>query len=163
MNERDFNELREACWRRKLTPAEEAGLLRHLAANPNAQADWEADVALTQGLTQLAEPPLSSNFTAQVLQAAARASNTPAVPSNSLGFWLRRLMPRMAWAAAVVGLTFFAWQQYEIVQRNRMAKGIVPVLASLPQPELLQDFDAIRQLSQSPPSVDMELLTAFSQ
>jgi hypothetical protein len=168
MNERDFNELRETSWRRKLTPAEEACLQRHLAANPNAQADWEADLALTQVLTQLPEAPLSSNFAAQVWQAVARATPAPTPHPSAfaaLTHWLRRLLPRMAWAVVLVGLGFLAWQQYETVQRNRMAKGIVPVLqaASLPQPELLQDFDAIRQLSQSPPPVDMELLTAFSQ
>jgi hypothetical protein len=167
MNERDLRDLREASWRHKLAPAEEASLQRHLAANPNAQADWEMDVALTQALTQLPEPPLSSNFTAQVLQAVARSTATPAAQPNASGpvtHWLRRLMPRMAWAVVVIGLAFLAWQQYETAQRHRLAKGIVPVLASLPpQPELLQDFDAISQLSQSPPPVDMELLTAFTQ
>jgi hypothetical protein len=166
MNERDLNELREANWRRKLTPAEEAGLQRHLADNPNAQADWEADLALTQTLTQLPEPPLSSNFTAQVMQAVERATLTTAPEPQALGaitHWFRRLLPRMAWAVVLVGLTFLGWHQYETAQRNKMAKGIVPVLAYLPQPEMLQDFDAILQLSQSPPPVDMELLTAFSQ
>ena len=63
-----YEALREASWRRKLTPEEEQQLRLWLAAHPEAEAEWEAETALNEKLAALPEVPVSSNFTARVLE-----------------------------------------------------------------------------------------------
>jgi anti-sigma factor RsiW len=168
MNEREFKELRETSWRRKLSPAEEARLQNYLAAHPQGQGEFETDLALSHILAQLSDAPLSSNFTARVLQAVERES--AAMPRlafrlDALRQWLARLSPRVAWAAVLLCLGALAWQQHQWNQRSRLAQGVASVLqaSAVPEPEMLQDFDAIQQLRQAPFPDDMELLAALSQ
>jgi hypothetical protein len=168
MNEREHQALWELSWRRKLTPSEEARLQQYLTQHPEAQAGWETEAALNHLLRQLPDAPLSSNFTAQTLQAVEREAVRATRETQAFGRlreWLRRLAPRMAWAAGLIFAAFLVWQQHEISQRERVVGGIGPVLqaASLPDPKMLQDFDAIQQLSQLPPATDVELLDALSQ
>ena len=49
-----------------------AGRRAHLAAHPEAQADWEAEAGLNDALGRLPDVAVSSNFTARVLQAVER-------------------------------------------------------------------------------------------
>src|SRR3954469_6162170 len=72
MNDPLENQLREAAWRRNLTPEEQASLRAWLAAHPDAARDWEQDHRLTAILAGLPPAPVSSNFTARVLQAIDR-------------------------------------------------------------------------------------------
>jgi len=65
----DSQELTERAWRRALSPDEKARLRQHLAAHPQARRQWECEVALTNALNRLPPAPVSSNFTALVLQA----------------------------------------------------------------------------------------------
>jgi hypothetical protein len=167
MNEREYNELRESSWRRNLTPAEQAELQRFLAEHPEARAPWEAETALTRILGRLPEAPLASNFAAQILQAVEREDAAARRPLgiDTLSTWLRRLGPRLAWTAGLVAVGLLTWQQHGATQRERVVAGAASVLqaAALPGPEVLQDFDAIQQLSQLPPATDQELLSALSQ
>jgi hypothetical protein len=174
MNEHELRELREASWRRKLTPAEEAALQSHVAGRPEVRADGEADAALTHLLSQLPDAPLASNFTAQVLQAVERESVRPVRGRFAFGGvreWLGRLAPRVAWAAGLFVAALVIWKQYEVAQRGKimagmeLMAGLEPVLqaSALPDPKLLQDFDAIEQLTPLPPPADVELLHALSQ
>jgi hypothetical protein len=69
MNDSEYNELRAVSWRRPLTPPEEGLLQAYLAGQPEAQAAWEEDLALTRHLQELPDAPVPSNFTSLVFQA----------------------------------------------------------------------------------------------
>jgi negative regulator of sigma E activity len=172
MNEILFNELREAGWRRALTPAEQAQVVEFLAAHPQAQAAWEEDLVLSEHLRGLAPAPVSSNFTARVLQAAAaelareeRAARP--VYAHKGGAWFvrglwRGWLPRFAVASVVlvVGLGgIYQQRAYSRAQTARHVALVAGVLA-VPGPERLRDFEVIRAL---PPDTDDDLLAALQQ
>ena len=155
--------LREISWRRELTPSEQAELDAWLKSHPEAQGDWERDIALTGTLGRLDQVPVSSNFTSRVLQAIererveARGRATPAWWRN----WLRR--PRWIMGGSFAGalLTMgFAIHHHEIVlKRQELAKTmeIVARVQALPNTEVLTNFEAIRLLSQGPQPDDQLL------
>ena len=165
MNDELYTELLQTSWRRKLSAEEEAQLRAWLATHPEAQADWEEEALLTQQLERLPKAPLASNFTAQVMQKLdlelaredreRRGSNMPR--------WWRRVVPRLASALllAVLAVTgVVQYQKYEHTQMVDSVKRLTPV-ASVLQPEIMQDFDAIRQLRHVPSVSDEELLAAL--
>jgi hypothetical protein len=151
-----LSKLRESSWRRKLTDAEKAGLRAYFAAHPEARAGWEMESALNAAIIRLPDAPVPSNFTARVLQAVELET------SRSSGWtwnW-HVLVPRLATAAAVVVFTGLAIHHHEIyservalVKSFALATGGQPV----PSPEALENFDAIRRMSQ-PQHADDELL-----
>ena len=155
-----FSKLREASWQRKLTPAEEAELRALLAAHPEAQADWEADAALSRALDRLPDAPLPSNFTARVLQAVeletAAARRQPEM--NWTWIW-RSILPKAALAAVFVGMSVMAFREAHAERQQRFARSLktVSAVAALPGPEVLKDFDAIQQFNPTRPP-DRELL-----
>ncbi|MGD1083562.1 MAG: hypothetical protein ABSA47_02285 [Verrucomicrobiota bacterium] len=150
MQNSKFQELTDSAWRRPLTPDEQAQLLRHLGDHPLARAQWEQDAALTRHLNRLPPAPISSNFTARVMRAVQRPP-----PRRS---WLGRLdfaswlpsgwMPRAAVGAAMVCLCLLTIRQYQIIQRQNMARDLARVsrLAALPPVDWLQNFDTIARL-----------------
>jgi hypothetical protein len=153
------SKLRESGWRRKLTEAEQAELRAYLAANPDARADWEMESALNAALTRLPDASVPSNFTARVLQAVEREE------AQSPRGWSWRwnwhtLVPRVAFAAVVITFTGLAFHHHEIYsQRVALARSVAFVTGgqSAPSPEALENFDAIRRMSQ-PQHADDELL-----
>jgi negative regulator of sigma E activity len=150
--------LRESGWRRKLTEAEQGELRAHLAANPGARANWEMESALNAALTQLPDASVPSNFTARVLQAVEREEARPRA-WNWRWNW-HTLVPRVAFAAAVIAFTGLAVQHHEIYsQRTVLARNVALVTRGqpMPSPEALENFDAIRRMSQ-PQHADDELL-----
>ena len=165
MNDSDDNELRETNWRRKLTPDEEALLQAHLAVHPEAQADWEEEVALSQHLHQLPDVPLSSNFTALVLQAVEADAANPARPASLVArwhAWASGFLPRIASVGLLLVLGMAGLYQYRTFTRAQFAASLKEVrpVAALPAPELFQDFDAIEKL-QIPAVADEDLLAAL--
>ena len=159
MNEIEFKNLIEQSWRRKLTPREGILLSDYLSSNAEARTQWEEEAGLSQLLGKLAETPVSTNFTARVLQAVER----DATPAQREGFFQRpkfNWLPRIAMASAFVFAAIFSVQQYRSGQRTEMARDVAAVsqAANMP-PQWLQDFDAINHLSQPP--VDDELLAAL--
>ncbi|MEY2466714.1 MAG: hypothetical protein QOD03_1235, partial [Verrucomicrobiota bacterium] len=78
MNESDYNQLREKNWRRKLTAVEQTELRAWLAAHPEASADWEAELSLTETIVRLPDAPVPTNFTARVLQAIEQEASVDA-------------------------------------------------------------------------------------
>src|ERR1051326_7493813 len=121
MNEAEYNHLREESWRRALTSAEEARLQSHLAAHPDAQAEWEAEKGLTQFLADLPDAPVASNFTSLVLQAVDGEERAIVQREDALGWFtrcLRRPVSRLAWAAAVFTIAFVGLQYYRSWQRS---------------------------------------------
>jgi anti-sigma factor RsiW len=160
-----YQRLREACWRGKLTPAQEAELRAWLAAHPEARTDWQAEEALTESLARLPHVPVPSNFTARVLRAARAAGPSDLRRSPGLsGFWRWRLrwLPRAAVTAVVLCAGLLSYQHIQGVRRGEIRQSLITLseVPSLADPEVLQDFDAIQALSQTP-AADEELLQLF--
>lgn len=151
MPESVAQELTELAWRRSLTPDEQARLRRYLAVHPQARGQWECEAALTRALNRLPPAPVTSNFTALVLQAVQRAPARPA--------WRRRLdlaswlpagwMPRLALAATMVCLCFLTVRECQILQRQKMDRELASVgsLAARQPVDWLQNFQTIENLS----------------
>jgi hypothetical protein len=167
MNDRERNELREAGWRRALTAAEEARLQAALVAQPDVLADLEADANLTQMLNQLPDAPLSSNFTAQVMQAVEREAATARhVPLRErIAGWWPRPLPRVVWVGGFLVLALAAYQQYQSRHEQQVAQGLVRFThaAALKEPTVFQDFEVIQRLAHTPAPADEELWVVLNQ
>ncbi len=162
MNDALHERLREAAWRRPLTAAEQAELRAWLATHPDARADWDAETALSAGLSRLADAPVPSNFAARVLREIER--DAAASQRRQAGFWraltVRHWLPRAAAAGFAVAAVLVSLQ---LQHAHRLAKvgqslatvsGVAPALA----PDALMNFDSIRRLSPAPVA-DTELLS----
>ncbi len=164
MNQPDQEKLRELNWRRPLTDVEQAELRAALAENPEALAELELESNLTQALERLPNAPVSSNFTARVLQAVGLETKRQArgpVP-RSLA-WLRHgWLPKTAAASLVVCGVLFAAHRQTIVARARLAHEVAAVSAASAAVSNPEDFDAIRLLNK-PASADVDLLAALTK
>jgi hypothetical protein len=163
-NDPIYNRLRELSWRRKLTGAEEAELRAWLAARPEAQADWDTEARLNAALGRLPDVPVPSNFTARVLQMVEReAAAELRQVERKWQFWRRlRWLPKTAFTATVVGAGMLSCLVIQDAQRKKLVESVAAVSAvsSLPGPEILKDFDAIRA-SNPTPLPDEQLLAAL--
>jgi anti-sigma factor RsiW len=158
-----YNRLVELSWLRKLTPAEEAELHAWLALHPDARIDWENESGLDAALQQLPDAPMPSNFTARVLQAVEREAASGARRREGFPWRLPlRWLPRLAFAAVVAGAGLLSYQHTHLVNRQNLAKSVAAVSAvsSLPEPEILKDFDAIQALNPAP-APDEQLLAVL--
>ena len=165
MYDKVYQQLKELSWRRRLSPGEQELLHSCLTTHPKAQQDWEQDRRLSQWLSELPNVPVSSNFTARVMQAARRA---PAEKAR----WYRRMrlpawfaagwIPRYATGALLVGLALFSIHQHSQVVQKKMAYDLVKVsqVATLPEIEWMKDFETIDRLTRVQVA-DSELLTAL--
>ncbi|MBI2928654.1 MAG: hypothetical protein HYY24_23570 [Verrucomicrobia bacterium] len=165
MNEGEFNRLLEAAQRRRLTAEEEASARAYLLEHPEAQVVWDDELALSQLLGQLPPAPVPSNFTTRVLQAVAREEHAVAAGAHARWrAWLRAWTPLKAAAAGSVAVlvVLLAYQQNRLSARTELARNLATFsqAAMVPGVEVLQDFDAIRLLSQLPQEVDVELTSA---
>ena len=110
-------------------------------------------------------PPVSSNFTAQVL---ARIEREERVVERRTPWWQRiGWLPRLA-ALAVVALTFgVLWSQGSATRQVRMAKQAVELgrAANVPGLEAvsLADFEVIRRIGVAPRAEDDALILALAQ
>jgi hypothetical protein len=170
MNGDELNQVRETLLRRELSPAEHERLRRALSAAGAEPGPWDTEVALSSLLSRLPDAPLSSNFTARVLQAVegepVRAWGLP-----SFLEWTRAWPSlRLGASVACLLLAFLIYAHYQSASRVRMATSVARVvrsveaasaLAQLPPVEVLRDFDAIQGLSQSRVVADEELLVAL--
>jgi len=152
-----FDKLRETSWQRKLTPAEQTQLEEWFAEHPNAREEWSSEQDLNVALEKLRSVPVPSNFTARVLEAAAReARQDERRVGEKRGWfgrlWTRSLMPRMALALVVFGAGLFAYHEIHQRQLAEIRQSLITIsdVPSLANPEILQDFDAIEVMSQSP-------------
>ena len=151
MQHADFQNLKEASWRRPLTAAERTRLREWLAAHPEARPSWDQEEALSRLLHRLPSAAVSTNFAARVVQAAQRLPARPA--------WRRRLVlfpwfpagwfPRVALALAMLSCGFFSFREYQTVHRAQRARDLAGLtqLAALPSINWLKDFDTINKLS----------------
>ena len=110
-------------------------------------------------------PPVSSNFTAQVL---ARIEREERVVERRTPWWQRiGWLPRLA-ALAALALTFgVLWSQGSATRQVRMAKQAVELgrAASVPGLEAasLADFEVIRRIGVVPRAEDDALILALAQ
>jgi hypothetical protein len=159
MNDSDYNQLREQSWRRKLTPVEQAELRDWLTAHPALRAEWETEPGLTEAIARLPNVPVPTNFTARVLQAVElEASANRHQQTSQRKFSWHALLPRIAIATVVLSVGLFTVHEQRTHQRARLAQSVATVsgVASLPGPDILQDFDMINQMDHA--AVDKELL-----
>ena len=167
MNDSEYNELRTASWRRRLAPAEEARVTAYLAANPEAQHDWEEDLALSRQLQELPDAPVPSNFTSLVLQAIDTETVQQPVPvalNRSWQTWLSRFAPRLALGALVLSLSVASlWKYEQIHTRKEVAEAVERFVkvTNLPGPEVFEDFESIQHLQPVSFSTDNDLLAAL--
>lgn len=156
MNQDPVNtRLREIAWRRPLTDAERAELHAWLETHPDARAEWEAELALSEQLQQMANAPVASNFTARVMAEVEKVSGSEQTSTVRVRFgWIQRFLPRIAVATVVVGLAWIGYHRYETA---REAEQMAELMKALPEPEALRNFEVIQRLD---PVVgpDMELL-----
>jgi anti-sigma factor RsiW len=166
MQEHEHNELWERSLRGQLTPGEKAQLEAWLAVRPELRAEWEEEVALCQIVKRLPDVPVSSNFTALVMQAVEREQRVEVPAREAAGFfvWLRHHFAQVAASTAVVmlagGLVLRQHQQAEqqvVTNQMKELAQVVPV----PSVDVLKDYEAIRRLSQVSAEPDMELLLAL--
>jgi anti-sigma factor RsiW len=159
-----YHHLRELSWRRKLTPAEAAELQAWLAAHPEARENWEAEAGLNEALGRLPDAPVASNFTARVLQAVERETASERRRRQRkwrFAEWLRWL-PRAAVAMVILGVGLISFQRVRSPHYRSLVQSVAAVsrVSSLPSPEILEDFDAIR-VSNPTPAADEELLAVL--
>ena len=120
------------------------------------------DTLLDSLLHKLPDKPVASNFTFRVLQTVAHEKPSTACRPNLWGEIFRHPMqfiPRILVGCLAFGLGVFGFQRYELATQANMASSVAAVaqVSSLPSPDILQDFEAVRHLSQTPPA-DQELL-----
>ena len=167
MNESEYKTLVEESWRRPLTDDEQIQLAGWLATHPEERAAWEEETALNRSLESLPNSPLSSNFTALVMQAVQRAADPAgrAAPSTAplTSLW-RRLTWHLAWALVIVSAVWLGYRQHQLKVRQDVAKGlsVLANVATLSEPAVLEDFDAIQRLSQAS-GEDEELYAVLNQ
>jgi anti-sigma factor RsiW len=141
--------MRELAWRRKLSPAEAAELESWLAAHPAITAQWREEAALNAALDQLPDAPVPSNFTARILSQIERETAATAPHKAAIPWWRRPLIPRLAFAAVVVGAGLFAYQRHLALENVRGVGGVlisVQNTRDMLSLEVLQDFDSIAEL-----------------
>ena len=121
----------------------------------------KTDALLDTLLHKLPDKPVASNFTSRVLHAIEPG---PAA-GRAWPAWLEllrhplQLVPRLGGAAVALCLGLFSYQHFETAAQARLAASVATVaqVSSLPNPDLLRDFDAVCSLNVTP-APDTELL-----
>lgn len=152
--------LREIAWRRRLTPAEQAELQAWLAAHPEAQREAELDAALEAALEAHPPVPVSSNFTARVMQAIEADARREADSSAPVRQWWRKLVPRLAIASCVLAVSALAYRQYLVGKQKELVLAAQEIAGAQPlaNTAVIQDFDVIRHLPSPSFAADEKLL-----
>src|SRR6202012_1989824 len=143
MNDKQYQELQEAGWRRGLTPDETAALSAWLA-DPEKREALREDAALTRLLGAMPAPVASSNFTARVLRAVPASAS--ARENWRDWFHLSAWLPEGRWArvavcSLMVGAGALSFHQTEMSRRIRLAHELAGVsrVAGLPPMEWLKN------------------------
>jgi anti-sigma factor RsiW len=163
MNGDEIHKLRDAQWRRELTPDEERAVAARLAQDPAAATDWISEARLARAIRRLPDAPVASNFTSRVMSAVSLEARrtTPALP------WWRawastRWIPASAMAAVAAVVMTAGWGIHTNNQRTDFSRQVATLRAMTGlSPAVLQDFEAIRRYSEVSPPVDFGLLVAL--
>ena len=146
--------------KRDLTPEDESRLESYFTANPQARGEWEEERALTRAVQALPDLPVSSNFTARVLQEVDLEEQTLA-RERERSVWWQRLWPKLGWATAALLLTTLGIQ-YHTAQKQKIVVDLVRISGTqAPGPDVLQDFEVINRLRQAAAPSDEDLLVAL--
>jgi hypothetical protein len=138
-----------------LTTAERSAV----GGEPDSELEIELESRLTEGLKQIPDAPVASNFTARVMAAVEREEAGRAESRTRPWNW-RVLLPRVVATAAILVFTGTVWERYEVrSQHSILVKNIAQVTYSKQVPSLdaIYNFDAIQRMSQ-PVAADKELL-----
>ncbi len=124
----------------------------------NEFPDSELEKRLTNALAKLPDAPVASNFTARVM-AAIDLEESRAQRKWKFNWNWHSLLPRVSVATVALVLAGVAVNQHETsVQRRQIADSVALVAnQQLPSVDALQNFDAIKRMSQ-PAHADDELL-----
>jgi anti-sigma factor RsiW len=172
MNDAELSELMDKAMAGRLTAEEQTRWNALLAKRPELDEDVAVGIAL-QALPEA--PAISSNFTARVLEEIRREERADErrEPRGFLG-WLRwpKLARASAFAALAVALSFAGLEIRERQEVKAAAKTFVGGVNRVAESRngrpdavvaVFQDFEAIRNLSESSDAVDYKLLTALGQ
>ena len=146
----------EALWRHPLSEADQKALAAWLEAHPEERAGWEAELRLSEALERLPNPPVASNFTAQVWHAVERDKALKRRKRHFSRGWWRAWVPRVAVASVVMVACLTVvrnqYQKHEQRVHREQLEGLTMIadVPSLPAPEWLQDFEAIQALKTTP-------------
>ncbi len=157
------NRLAEALRRGQFTPAEQADADAFLARHPECRAAWDEELSLSALLRKVPDVPVSSNFTARVMEACRRSERQSAKARVPFGRFWGRWLPKFAAGTAAVGLAVLSYHQHQLAERRELAQNLAE-MARLPggtSIELLQNFEAIQKLRHVPADVDRELIAAL--
>jgi len=155
------NRTREAAWRESLSHAELDQIRHWLATHPDAQAEWQVEISLTDALKCLPDAPVPSNFTARVLSAVEADPARHPSPTSGIMDAIARLWPqwatRGALAALMLGSATLSYHHFQEVRRIEFAQSLAVAseVASMPNPGILRDFEAIRALDRTSPDLAM--------
>jgi len=113
-------------------------------------------------LAALPNVPVPSNFTARVLARVEREASSEVRLENDVRppvRWWTSWLPKAGFAAVVFAAALFSYHHLQSARRAEWAQSLSTVsqVASMPSPDVLNDFDAIAALSSTPPA-DEELL-----
>ncbi|MFM2295209.1 MAG: hypothetical protein RLZZ350_1622 [Verrucomicrobiota bacterium] len=113
------------------------------------------DKQLDRVLRALPDRPVASNFTARVLQSVALEAR----PAPARRSWFTAWLPRFAPVALALVAALCTYAARTNARSAELARSVAAVtqVASLPSPEVLKDFDAVRCLN-TQPAADRELL-----
>ena len=149
---------------RRLTPVEAETLRRSLANRRRERARLAEELALNAALEALPTVPAPSNFAARVWADIDRderaARRRPAGWLN----WLRIFRPvRLVGAATLVLAVMGVRWQFQTHERSVLAANVAELSQTVPDVELLRDFEAIQALRTAPKPGDVELMDALAQ
>ena len=90
------NPLADAVRKGRLSPEQQQQLDAYLAAHPEERTGWDEELALNHLLDQVPDVPVSSNFTALLLQRVQRENSSPQVRAwPGIGL-IRGWIPKLA-------------------------------------------------------------------
>jgi anti-sigma factor RsiW len=144
---------RELSWR----ACDRSELEKAIQADTRVADDLEEDLRLTALLARLSEAPVPSNFTSRVVAEATRTEVSPrSVPWVRWNSWL----PRLAFAVFLGATAMFSYRHLQESRQLRIREGleVIATVAQATDPEVLQDFEAIRAFNDAP-AADEELLS----
>ena len=148
---------------RRLTPAEAEALRRRLENRPRERARLAEELALNAALEALPTPSVPGNFAARVWADIERDERASRRPAGWLA-WLGDLRPAQLVGFATLMLAVTGgWWQFQLHERSVLAANVAELAQTVPDVELLRDFEAIQALQTAPRNSDVDLMNALAQ
>jgi anti-sigma factor RsiW len=159
------SKLPEAVQRVRLSCAEQAELQTYLEQHPEQRPALEQDLRLNELLTEMPDPPLSTNFTSRVLQSASQVER-PRVPAWIECAWrglTHGWAPKVALALCLIGLGLLINHQRQETARIELVRHVAEIhtLTRDDTLDVLQNFEAIQRLVEVQRDPDRELIAAL--